>query len=183
MTARLDLFIPTGSRAARPLRPPGLTRRRLHLGNPQGRPDRLALSPGSRGAVPGPDRGHRHRPLPGTSGSGCNSRAPPDRSRLGRRAGPSGGQASDLYREALSKLEADGLLYRVLLHPPRSAKQRRPLTASCQKVPTPGTCRELTEDREGRAPGCRPAPALQVRAAGARVGFDDHLRPGRKDPR
>ncbi len=81
----------------------------------------------------------------------------------------------DLYREALSKLEADGLLYECFC---TRAEIREAASAPHGELPEgayPGTCRELTEaERAGRRAAGRP-PALRVRAAGARVGFDDHL--------
>ena len=81
----------------------------------------------------------------------------------------------DLYREALAKLEADGLLYECFC---TRAEIREAASAPHGELPEgayPGTCRELTdaERKERRATG-RP-PALRVRAAGARVGFEDHL--------
>lgn len=81
----------------------------------------------------------------------------------------------DLYREALAKLEADGLLYECFC---TRAEIREAASAPHGELPEgayPGTCRELTEaERSERRAAGRP-PALRVRAAGARVGFEDHL--------
>lgn len=81
-----------------------------------------------------------------------------------------------LYREALAKLEADGLLYECFC---TRAEIREAASAPHGELPEgayPGTCRELTdaERAERRATG-RP-PALRVRAAGSRVVFEDHIR-------
>jgi len=79
-----------------------------------------------------------------------------------------------LYREALARLEADGLLYECFC---TRAEIREAASAPHGELPEgayPGTCRELTEaEREERRASGRP-PALRVRAGGSRVGFEDH---------
>jgi glutamyl-tRNA synthetase len=81
----------------------------------------------------------------------------------------------ELYREALGRLEAEGLLYECFC---TRAEIREAASAPHGELPEgayPGTCRDLTEDeREERRAAGRP-PALRVRAAGARVGFEDHV--------
>ncbi len=81
----------------------------------------------------------------------------------------------DLYRGALDRLEADGLLYECFC---TRAEIREAASAPHGELPEgayPGTCRELTEsEREERRQAGRP-PALRVRAAGVKVGFEDHL--------
>ena len=81
----------------------------------------------------------------------------------------------DLYRDALAKLESEGLLYECFC---TRAEIREAASAPHGELPegaSPGTCRELTEtERAERRAAGRP-PALRVRAGGARVGFDDHV--------
>ena len=72
----------------------------------------------------------------------------------------------DLYREALSKLEADGLLYECFC---TRAEIREAASAPHGELPEgayPGTCRELTEaERAGRrASGRRPKPLFLTRS-------------------
>ena len=80
----------------------------------------------------------------------------------------------DLYREALAKLEADGLLYECFC---TRAEIREAASAPHGELPEgayPGTCRELTAAERGERRASGRPPALRVRAAGARVGFEDH---------
>ncbi len=81
----------------------------------------------------------------------------------------------ELYRAALAKLEAGDLLYECFC---TRAEIREAASAPHGELPEgayPGTCRELTEaERAERRAAGRP-PALRVRAAGSRVGFEDHL--------
>ncbi|OJU95868.1 MAG: tRNA glutamyl-Q(34) synthetase GluQRS [Solirubrobacterales bacterium 67-14] len=81
----------------------------------------------------------------------------------------------ELYREALAKLEGEDLLYECFC---TRAEIREAASAPHGELPEgayPGTCRDLTEaEREERRADGRP-PALRVRAAGARVGFEDHV--------
>lgn len=80
-----------------------------------------------------------------------------------------------LYREALTKLERDGLLYECFC---TRAEIREAASAPHGELPEgayPGTCRNLTEaERAERRAAGRP-PALRVRAAGNRVSFEDHI--------
>ncbi|MBN8866074.1 MAG: tRNA glutamyl-Q(34) synthetase GluQRS [Solirubrobacterales bacterium] len=81
----------------------------------------------------------------------------------------------ELYEAALGRLRSDGLVYECFC---TRAEIREAASAPHGESPEgayPGTCRELTdaERAERRAAG-RPA-ALRVRAAGARVLFEDHV--------
>lgn len=80
-----------------------------------------------------------------------------------------------LYREALDRLGEDGLLYECFC---TRAEIREAASAPHGELPEgayPGTCRDLgPEERAERRAAGRP-PALRVRAAGARVVFEDHL--------
>lgn len=80
----------------------------------------------------------------------------------------------ELYRDALGKLEAQGLLYECFC---TRAEIREAASAPHGELPEgayPGTCRDLTEaEREEKRAAGRP-PALRVRAGGAAVGFEDH---------
>lgn len=81
----------------------------------------------------------------------------------------------DLYRDALGKLESDGLLYECFC---TRAEIREAASAPHGELPEgayPGTCRELTEAERGERRAAGRPPALRVRAAGSRVAFDDHL--------
>ena len=81
----------------------------------------------------------------------------------------------DVYEEALSRLDADGLLYpcyctRAEIRAAASAPHG--ISAADRY---PGTCRELTAaQRAVREASGRP-PALRVRSDNARVAFDDRL--------
>lgn len=81
----------------------------------------------------------------------------------------------NLYEEALATLESAGLLYECFC---TRAEIREAASAPHGELPEgayPGTCRELNESqREERRAAGRP-PALRVRAAGARVTFEDHV--------
>jgi glutamyl-tRNA synthetase len=80
-----------------------------------------------------------------------------------------------LYEEALDQLASEGLLYECFC---TRAEIREAASAPHSELPEhayPGTCRDLTTaEREARRASGRP-PALRIRAAGARVGFEDHL--------
>jgi len=82
----------------------------------------------------------------------------------------------ELYREALAELEGQGLLYECFC---TRAEIREAASAPHGDLPGgayPGTCRDLSEaERAERRAGGRP-PALRVRAGGARVLFEDHVR-------
>ena len=84
-------------------------------------------------------------------------------------------ERQELYRDALSKLEASGLLYECFC---TRAEIREAASAPHGELPEgayPGTCRDLTEaERNERRSQGRP-PALRVRASGTRVGFEDHI--------
>lgn len=81
----------------------------------------------------------------------------------------------DLYRAALAKLEAAGLLFECFC---TRAEIREAASAPHGELPEgayPGTCRELTEASRARHRAEGRPPALRVRAAGNRVGFEDHI--------
>ena len=82
-----------------------------------------------------------------------------------------------LYAEALSRLEAEGLVYECFC----SRREVREAASAPHPDPKrpeaayPGTCRDLTRtEREERRAAGRPA-ALRVRAGGERVVFSDQL--------
>ena len=82
-----------------------------------------------------------------------------------------------LYTEALSRLEAEGLIYECFC----SRREIREAASAPHQDPEspeaayPGTCRELTRvEREERRAAGRPA-ALRVRAGSERVAFFDQL--------
>ncbi|MCB0858641.1 MAG: tRNA glutamyl-Q(34) synthetase GluQRS [Solirubrobacterales bacterium] len=79
------------------------------------------------------------------------------------------------YRDALQKLESQGLLYECFC---TRAEIREAASAPHGELPEgayPGTCRDLTEaEREDKRAAGRP-PALRVRSGGATVGFEDHI--------
>lgn len=83
----------------------------------------------------------------------------------------------DLYRGALARLEADGLLYECFCsrREVREAASAPHLDPDLPQAAYPGTCRELSEAerKERRAEG-RP-PALRVRAGGERIAFRDGI--------
>ncbi len=85
-------------------------------------------------------------------------------------------QRLDLYRAALARLDADGLLVRCYC-------SRRELAEAAARAPSaphadddgpryPGTCRTLTHDRAAELAGRR-APALRFRVDAGVIGFDD----------
>ena len=83
----------------------------------------------------------------------------------------------DLYREALARLEADGLLYECFC----SRREVREAASAPHPDPDlpqaayPGTCRGLSEaERDERRAAGRPA-ALRVRAGGERIAFRDEI--------
>ncbi len=82
-------------------------------------------------------------------------------------------QRLDLYRDAIGRLEAAGLVYPCYCS---RAEIRAAVSAPHGSAPAyPGTCRELSRaQRTERARGGRP-PALRFRADGATVAFDDAL--------
>lgn len=81
----------------------------------------------------------------------------------------------ELYAEAISRLDADGLLYpcyctRAEIRAAASAPHGISIADRY-----PGTCRELTtKERTEREAAGRP-PALRVRAEGVRLSFEDRL--------
>lgn len=79
----------------------------------------------------------------------------------------------DLYRDAIARLEAAGLVYSCFC---TRAEIRAAASAPHGPVRAyPGTCRELSRaERASREAAGRP-PALRFRAADARVAFDDVL--------
>ncbi len=79
----------------------------------------------------------------------------------------------DLYRDAIGRLEAAGLVYPCYCS---RAEIRAAVSAPHKSAPAyPGTCRELSRaQRTERARGGRP-PALRFRADSATVAFDDAL--------
>ena len=82
----------------------------------------------------------------------------------------------DLYAEALSRLEAAGLVYPCFC---TRAEIREAASAPHGALPEgayPGTCRELSPaERAARAEATGRQPALRVRAGGARVQVEDRL--------
>lgn len=80
-----------------------------------------------------------------------------------------------LYEEAISRLDADGLLYPCYC----TRAEIRAAVSAPHGIPTneryPGFCRELSaKERAGREASGRP-PALRVKAGGVRVAFEDRL--------
>lgn len=82
-----------------------------------------------------------------------------------------------LYAEALSRLEAEGLIYECFCsrREIREAASAPHTDPESPEAAYPGTCRDLSEaEREERRAAGRPA-ALRVRAGGQRVAFLDQL--------
>jgi glutamyl-tRNA synthetase len=84
-------------------------------------------------------------------------------------------ERTELYEEAIARLEAEGLLYPCYCTRAEiraSASAPHGISASDRY---PGTCRELsTAQRAEREASGRP-PALRVRSEGVRVAFEDRL--------
>lgn len=81
----------------------------------------------------------------------------------------------DLYEDAISRLDADGLLYpcyctRAEIRAAASAPHG---IAAADRYP--GTCRGLTKAERARREAAGRPPALRVRAGEARVAFEDRL--------
>jgi glutamyl-tRNA synthetase len=79
----------------------------------------------------------------------------------------------DLYRDAIARLDADGLLY-----PCFCSRAEVRAAASAPHGPLrayPGTCRALTRAERARRVASGRRPALRLRAGAARVAFEDEL--------
>lgn len=84
-------------------------------------------------------------------------------------------QRGDLYRDALDRLDREGLLYECFCTRREIAEAASAPHGEMPEGAYPGTCRTLTRaEREDRVAAGRP-PALRVRADGARVRFTDGL--------
>ena len=84
-------------------------------------------------------------------------------------------ERTDLYGEAIARLDADGLLY-----PCYCTRREIRAAASAPHGITaadryPGTCRELTKTERAEREAAGRSPALRVRTESARVSFEDRL--------
>ena len=80
-----------------------------------------------------------------------------------------------LYEEAIERLDAEGLLYPCYC----TRKEIRAAVSAPHGIPDsdryPGTCRDLTKAERAEREASGRAPALRVRAEGARIPFEDRL--------
>ena len=80
-----------------------------------------------------------------------------------------------LYADALSQLDADGLLYPCFCTRAEIREAASAPHGALAEGAYPGTCRELSAREQAARQAAGRPPALRVRAGGARVDVDDRL--------